>query len=78
LNKYLYQIKINPGNAQIEKQNVLAAFEAGKNYISEGGKYILESTKVIPDKDDKAGWFKDGDFYFRVLQKGCTKPDDSV
>jgi hypothetical protein len=60
--------KNKPTNAQIEKQNVLGAFEAGENYISEGGKYILESTKVI-DKDDKAGWFKDGENYFRVLQK---------
>jgi hypothetical protein len=42
----------------------------GESYISEGGKYILESTKVI-DKDDKAGWFKDKakDTWFRVLQK---------
>ena len=36
-----------------------------------GGKYVLESTKVI-DKDDNVGWFKDEDkdTWFRVLEKG--------
>lgn len=63
------QDKNKPGKAQIEKQNVLNAFEAGKNYISEGGKYVLESKKAIPAGDEE-GWFKDGDFYFRVLEKG--------
>jgi hypothetical protein len=65
------QDKNKPGKAQTVQKNVLAAFEAGENYISEGGKYVLESKKAIPDKDDKAGWFKDGeDTYFRVLEKG--------
>ena len=61
-----------PGKAQIEKQNVLAAFQAGEGYMSEGGKYVLESIKVIP-AEDKAGWFKDGNNYFRVLERGEQK-----
>jgi hypothetical protein len=59
--------KNEPGKAQMEKQNLLAAFQAGEGYISEGGKYVLQSTKSIP-AEDKAGWFKDGNNYFRVVK----------
>ena len=66
------QNKKEPKKAQIEKQNVLAAFEAGEGYMSEGGKYVLESIKV-PPAGDSAGWFKDGENYFRVLERGEQK-----
>jgi hypothetical protein len=64
------QNKNKPTNAETVQKDVLEAFDTGENYIAEGGKYILESTKVI-DKDDKAGWFKDKakDTWFRVSQK---------
>lgn len=61
--------KQEPGKAQTEKQNLLAAFQAGESYISEGGKYVLQSTKEIPEGDE-AGWFEDGNNHFRVLKLG--------
>jgi hypothetical protein len=64
--------KQKPEKSQMVKQNVLKAFQDGDDYISEGGKYILESIKEIP-RGDEAGWFKDGNNYFRVLERGEQK-----
>ena len=63
------QNKNTPTNAETVQKNLLNAFATGDGYISEGGKYVLESIKEIP-AGDEAGWFKDGENYFRVLQKG--------
>ena len=72
--------KNNPKNAKTMQENVLDAFKAKEGYISEFGKYALETTKVI-DKDDNKGWFKDGETWFRVLQKdaqGVMMPFEKV
>jgi hypothetical protein len=63
------QNKNKPDKAETVQKNILNAFKAGKTYIGEGAKYILESKKAIP-AGDEAGWFKDGNNYFRVLEKG--------
>jgi hypothetical protein len=62
------QNKNKPDKAETVQKNILNAFKTGKTYMSEGGKSVLESKKAIP-AGDKAGWFKDGNNYFRVLQK---------
>jgi hypothetical protein len=80
--------KNNPKNAKTMQENVLDAFNTKEGYISEGGKYMLEFTEALPTVDpkktesaDTAGWFKDGENYFRVLQKdaqGVMTPFEKI
>lgn len=56
-----------PNKAETEALKVLKAFETGETYMTTGGKFVLQAEDKIPE-DDKAGWFKDKNKYFRVLK----------